>query len=154
MSSYNRKKVVFFQESFFFGVFCLVLSFVLFFLFFFLFFFFWNGSFLCPLSIRNTPCLHYFGLYTLGGLSKHVKNVHPFTNLVSQTSHVVLSLQELSSLVFSLLLFLLLLGVSFKLNLVPFWGCLSLGLCALICFIKILKLSKTRLNMTHSQVPG
>jgi hypothetical protein len=27
-------------------------------------------------------------------------------------------------------------------------------LCALVCFIKILKLSKTRLNMTHSQVPG
>ncbi len=44
---------------------------------------------------------------------------------------------------FSLVLFLLLLGVGFGLNLTPFWGYLSLGLCAFIYFIGSLKPSKT-----------
>lgn len=44
---------------------------------------------------------------------------------------------------FSLVLFLLFLGVGFEFNLAPFWGCLSLGLCAFICFIRSLKPSKT-----------
>jgi hypothetical protein len=35
----------------------------------------------------------------------------------------------------SLVLFLLFFGVSFGLNLAPFWGCLSLVLCAFVCFI-------------------
>jgi len=42
-------------------------------------------------------------------------------------------------LCFSLVLFLLLLGVGFGLSLVPFWGCLSFVFCAFICFIRSLK---------------
>ncbi len=48
---------------------------------------------LCPLSVRNTPCLHYFSLYTLGSFLRHVKNVRLHVSLVPQTSHVVFSLQ-------------------------------------------------------------
>jgi hypothetical protein len=47
---------------------------------------------------------------------------------------------------FSLVLFLLLIGVGFELNLTPFWGCLSFVLYALICFIGSFKLSRMRLN--------
>jgi hypothetical protein len=38
---------------------------------------------LCPPLVWNTPCPHCFGLYTLGGLSKHVKNAHPLAGFVS-----------------------------------------------------------------------
>jgi hypothetical protein len=37
-----------------------------------------------PLSIRDTPSLHCFGLYTLGNLSRHVKGAHPLASLVLQ----------------------------------------------------------------------
>jgi hypothetical protein len=47
-------------------------------------------------------------------------------------------------LCYTLILSLLLIGVQFGLNLVSFWGCLKLVLCAFICFIKSLKPSKTR----------
>jgi hypothetical protein len=53
-----------------------------------------------PLLIQNTPCFHYFGLYILGGLSRHVKNVRLFASLLSQANHVILSLQVSSLLVF------------------------------------------------------
>jgi hypothetical protein len=36
-----------------------------------------------PPLIQNIPCLHFFGLYILGGLSKYVKNAHPPTSLIS-----------------------------------------------------------------------
>jgi hypothetical protein len=36
-----------------------------------------------PSSIQDAPCPHCSGLYTLGGLSGHVKNAHPHANLVS-----------------------------------------------------------------------
>jgi len=40
---------------------------------------------------------------------------------------------------FSLVLFLLLFVVGFELSLTSFWGCLSLVLCALVCFIRSFK---------------
>jgi hypothetical protein len=36
-----------------------------------------------PLSIQDAPCPHYSSLYTLGGLSRHVKSAHPHASLVS-----------------------------------------------------------------------
>ncbi len=54
--------------------------------------------------------------------------------------------KRLSLLCFSLVLFLLLLGVGFGLSLIPFWGCLNLVLHAFVCFIKTLEPSKTRLG--------
>lgn len=45
-------------------------------------------------------------------------------------------------LCFPLVLFILLLEVDFGLNLAPFWGCLSIVLHALVCFIGSLKPSK------------
>jgi hypothetical protein len=39
-------------------------------------FFFGMAPSLHPLLIQDTPCLHCFGLYTLNGLSKHVKSAH------------------------------------------------------------------------------
>jgi hypothetical protein len=47
---------------------------------------------------------------------------------------------------FSLVLFLLFIGVGFKFILIPFWGCLSLVLHAHICFIGSFEPSKTRLG--------
>jgi hypothetical protein len=47
-------------------------------------------------------------------------------------------------LCFSPVLFLLLIGVGFGLNLIPFWGCLSLVFCAFVYFIGSLKPSKMR----------
>ncbi len=49
-------------------------------------------------------------------------------------------------LCFSLVLFLLFLGVRFGFNIVPFWGCLSFVLCALICFIGSFEPSKMKLG--------
>jgi hypothetical protein len=46
-----------------------------------------------PPLIQNTPCLHYSSLFTLGGLSRHVKSVYPPTSLISQANQVVLSLR-------------------------------------------------------------
>jgi hypothetical protein len=54
--------------------------------------FFLMAPSLHPLSVRDTPCPHYFALFILGGLSKHVKSVRPLANLVSHASQVVLSL--------------------------------------------------------------
>jgi len=51
-----------------------------------------------------------------------------------------------SFLCFSLVLFLLFLGVGFGPSLVPFWGYLSLVSHAFVCFIKTLEPSKTRLG--------
>jgi len=51
-----------------------------------------------------------------------------------------------SPLCFSLVLFLLFLGVGFKLSLIPFWGYLSLILHVIICFIGMLESSKMRLS--------
>jgi hypothetical protein len=99
---------------------------------------------LCPSTVRNTPCPHYCSLYTLNGLSKHVKNAHPPASLISQASF--LSLQVSSILIFlhgSIPLFF---GVGFRPDLVLFWGCLSFISCALICFIGSLEPSKTRLG--------
>jgi hypothetical protein len=48
--------------------------------------FFCMTLYLRPLSIRNAPCPHYFGLYTLGGLLRHVKSAHPHVSLVSYAS--------------------------------------------------------------------
>ncbi len=50
-------------------------------------------------------------------------------------------------LCFSFVLFLLLIGVGFKLNLIPFWGCLSFVLCAFVCFIGSFEPFRTRLSM-------
>jgi len=47
-------------------------------------------------------------------------------------------------LCFSLVLFLMLLGVGFMLSLVPFWGCLSLILRAFVCFIRSFEPSRVR----------
>lgn len=52
-----------------------------------------------PPSVQNTPCLHYFGLYNLGDLSKYVKNVHLPTSLVLQASQTIFSLHVSSLLV-------------------------------------------------------
>jgi hypothetical protein len=49
-------------------------------------------------------------------------------------------------LCFSLVLFLLFLGVGFGLSLIPFWGCLSLISCALVYFIGSLEPSSTKSN--------
>lgn len=101
-SSCNSKKTFFYQESFFF-------VFFFFFLFYFLFPFFFRGLLglllprgfgcrvffikmvlsLCPLSIWNTLYPRCSGLYTWKGRSKHVKNVHPPTSLISQASQVI-----------------------------------------------------------------
>ncbi len=56
--------------------------------------------FLLPLLIWVTPCPYCFGFYTLGGISRHVKNAHPPNSLVSQAYHVVLSLRVSSLHVF------------------------------------------------------
>lgn len=47
---------------------------------------------------------------------------------------------------FFVLCFILLLGVSFKFKLVPFWGCLSFVLHALVCFIGSFKVFRTKLG--------
>jgi hypothetical protein len=47
---------------------------------------------------------------------------------------------------FFVLCFILLLGVSFKFKLVPFWGCLSFVLHAFVCFIGSFKLFRTKLS--------
>ncbi len=47
---------------------------------------------LCPPLVQNTPCLHYFGLYILGNLSRHVKSVHPFDNLIPHANQAIFSL--------------------------------------------------------------
>jgi hypothetical protein len=47
---------------------------------------------------------------------------------------------------FSLVLFLLLLGVGFGPNLAPSWGCLNLISHVLICFVRSFKPSRTRLG--------
>jgi hypothetical protein len=54
--------------------------------------------------------------------------------------------KHLPFLCFSMVLFLLLLGVNFEPNLAPFWGCLNFVSHALVCFIRSLKPSKTRLG--------
>ncbi len=46
-----------------------------------------------PPSMRNTPFFYCFGLYTLGGFSRHVKSVHPLVNLVCKVSQVVFFFQ-------------------------------------------------------------
>jgi hypothetical protein len=50
-------------------------------------------------------------------------------------------------LCFSLVLFFLLLGVGFELNLAPFWGYLSFILHAIVCFIGTFEPSRMRSNM-------
>jgi len=79
------------------------------------FFFFGMVPSLPPLSNWNTPCPYCFSLYTLGGVSRHVKNAHPPANLISQVCHVVSSLW-----VFSLHVFLL------GFILVVYWGRLQI----------------------------
>jgi hypothetical protein len=49
-------------------------------------------------------------------------------------------------LCFSLVLFLLFFTIGFGLSLAPFWGYLSFGLPAFVCFIGCLKPSRTRLG--------
>ncbi len=49
-------------------------------------------------------------------------------------------------LYFSLILFLLLLGAGFELNLILFWGCLSLVSNALVGFLQSFKPSRTNLG--------
>ncbi len=51
-----------------------------------------------------------------------------------------------SLLCFSLVLFLLFLGVGFRLSLASSWGCLSLVLHVFICFIRSLEMSRTKLG--------
>ncbi len=91
-------KLVYRQESLFFPI-----KFLSFFLgagyldFYFLevlggFFFLGMALSLHPSLIRNTPCPHCSSLFTLGGLSRHVKNVYPPISLISQTNQVVLFL--------------------------------------------------------------
>jgi hypothetical protein len=62
--------------------------------------FFWDGSFITSLLVWATLCPHCSGLYTLGGLSRHVKSVHPHVNLVSQPNQTILFLQVSSPYVF------------------------------------------------------
>jgi len=50
------------------------------------------APYLHPLLVQDAPCSHCFGLYTLSGLSRHVKNAHPHANLISQVSQATLSL--------------------------------------------------------------
>ncbi len=49
-------------------------------------------------------------------------------------------------LCYTLVLSLLFLGVGFNLNLISFWGCLKLILCALVCFIGPFEPFKMRLE--------
>jgi hypothetical protein len=56
-------------------------------------------------------------------------------------------------LCFSLVLFLLLIGVGFGLNLVPFWGYLSLVFCAFVYFIGSLKPSRMKSTMLFVYTP-
>ncbi len=58
----------------------------------FFFLFFRMALFLRPLSVQNTPCLHCSGLYISSDVSRHVKSVHPFDNLIPQTNHAIFSL--------------------------------------------------------------
>jgi len=51
---------------------------------------------LCPPLIQDTPCPYCFGIYTLGGLSRHVKSAHPLVSLVPYVSKVIFSLQAFS----------------------------------------------------------
>ncbi len=91
---------------------------------------------LCSPLVRNTPFLHCFGLFTLGDFLRHVKSVHLLVCFISQASLGYFYLCKcLILLCFSLVLFFLLFVVGFELSLAPFWGCLSLVLCALVCFI-------------------
>jgi hypothetical protein len=70
---------------------------------------------LLPLLICDTPCPSCFGLYTLGDVSRHVKNADPPTSFVSQACHVVLSLWVSSFHVFLIGFILLFIGVGSKL---------------------------------------
>jgi hypothetical protein len=54
--------------------------------------FFLMAPFLHPLSVRDSPFHHCFGLYTLGSFSRNIKSAHSLANFVSQASHVILSL--------------------------------------------------------------
>jgi hypothetical protein len=101
---------------------------------FFLFFFKMAFS-LHPPSVQDIPCPHCSGLYILSSLSRHVKSAHVLASFISQTSHVFYFCRCTPLLCFSLVLFLLLLGVCFKLSLAPFWGCLSFVSRVFICFI-------------------
>jgi hypothetical protein len=46
-------------------------------------FFFLMAPSLHPPLVQNISCPHCFSLYILGGLSRHVKSVHPPTSLIS-----------------------------------------------------------------------
>jgi hypothetical protein len=125
-----------------------------------------------PSSVQDVPGSLCPSLYTSSGLSRHVKSAHHHVSLVhialaftfqvaSQGMSRVLTIMAALSprlakllclcicllfLCYTIVLSLLLFGVSFKFNLASFWGCLKLISCALVCFIRSLEPSRMRLN--------
>jgi hypothetical protein len=99
-----------------------------------------------PPLVRDTPCPHCSSLYILGSLSRHAKSAHLLANFISQTNDVFYFCRCTPFLCFSLVLFLLLLGVCFELSLAPFWGCLSFVSLVFICFIGSFEPARMRLG--------
>jgi hypothetical protein len=97
-----------------------------------------------PPLVQDTPCLHCSGLYILSSLLGHVKSVHPLTRLVPHVVGLFFLCRRPPFMCFSLILFLLLLGVGFRHNLTPFWGCLSFISHVFVCFIRSFKPSKMK----------
>jgi hypothetical protein len=97
------------------------------------------SSSLCPSSIHDGPCFHCSRLYTLSDFSKHVKRILTLMLISSPKLVSLLCLyKRLLLLCYTLVLFFLLLGIGFKLNLASFGGCLKLNSHAFHLFHKIL----------------
>ncbi len=64
----------------------------------FFYFYYYCSFFAVPINAKYLFFLYCFGVYILGGFSRHVKSAHPPTNLLSRASHVVVSLQVSSFL--------------------------------------------------------
>ncbi len=96
-----------------------------------------------PLGVKYLFTSLFWPLH-LGGLSRHVRSVHLHVNSFPMLARMFFLCKCPPLLCFSLLLFLLLLGVGFKRSLSPFWGYLNLTSCTFVCFTKSLESSKMR----------
>jgi len=115
-----------------------------FFILFYGFFFVSSINLRCPLSTLLQP-------FTLQATFWGMYKVLTFMPTSSPRLTMLLWLCRCPPLLcYTLVLSLLLLGVSFEFN--SFWGCLKLVLCALVCFIGSFKPFKPRSNMHFTYV--
>jgi hypothetical protein len=106
--------------------------------------FFHMTPFLPPSLVQNAPCPHCSSLYISNDLSRHVKSLHLHASLVSHVSQVAFKCPPF--LCYTLILSLLLLGVSFELNLSSFHDCLKFIFPTLNYFIGSFEPSRMKLG--------